>query len=303
MVIPIPWGPTLFSISEVSPDIKQNLEQAAHSQGIDPQRLVFYAKLPWSEYLAIGQRADQFLDTFLYNAGSTAVCVLQAGLPILTCPGESSASRLGASICKAVGLEVLICNSPQQYAEQAIYWGTHPDELRKICDHLMTKKEQLPLFQPQQWIQNLESVLQTLWQNYFTFHHSPTPTFSLNSEKTLNGGVIFSSHSSQKSSRQTKDFPPLRIVCATGVSSTDFFTETDLSRSLEQVNPPNCELYLFPENTQSLPTLYNQVIETSVTDPSILVFVHDDVQLIDPHWHTKLLKALTVYELGRHCGQ
>lgn len=87
---------------------------------------------------------------------------MQSGLPILTCPGESFASRMGASICHTVGLDQFICDSPQAYEEQAIYWGTHPQELQTIRDNLSQNKEELPLFQPKQWVNSLESILQSL---------------------------------------------------------------------------------------------------------------------------------------------
>ena len=155
-------------LSEVTPKISETLRQKAQAQGIDPQRLVFSPSRSLAEFVAICQRADLFLDTFTYNAGATAICGLQAGLPILTCPGETFASRMAASICASVNLESLICDSPQAYEQQAIYLGTHPEALEAIRENLLRQKEQLPLFQPQQWIANLESVLQKLWQQFTT---------------------------------------------------------------------------------------------------------------------------------------
>jgi predicted O-linked N-acetylglucosamine transferase (SPINDLY family) len=153
-------------LSEVTPEISATLGQKAQAQGIDPQRLVFSPRLPMSEFLAICQRADLFLDTFTYNAGATAICGLQAGLPLLTCPGETFASRMVASICASVGLESLICDSPQTYEQQAIYLGTHPETVKTIRDRLLQEKDELPLFQPEQWVNNLDSVLQKLWQDF-----------------------------------------------------------------------------------------------------------------------------------------
>jgi predicted O-linked N-acetylglucosamine transferase (SPINDLY family) len=69
---------------------------------------------------------------------------------------------MGASICHTVGLDQFICESPQAYEEQAIYWGTHPQELQVIRDNLLQNKKELPLFQPKQWVKSLESVLPSL---------------------------------------------------------------------------------------------------------------------------------------------
>jgi len=150
-------------LKDISPEITQKLQQTAQSKGVKPERLVFLSQIPLTDdFIAHYQRADLFLDAFHYNAASTAIAALQSGLPILTCPGESFASRMGASICHTVGLDQFICESPQAYEEQAIYWGTHPQELQTIRDNLLQNKKELPLFQPKQWVKSLESVLQSL---------------------------------------------------------------------------------------------------------------------------------------------
>jgi predicted O-linked N-acetylglucosamine transferase (SPINDLY family) len=71
---------------------------------------------------------------------------------------------MAASICASVGLEALICDSPLVYEQQAIYWGKHPQELGLIRTKLLESKQNLPLFQPKQWVGNLESILKNLSQ-------------------------------------------------------------------------------------------------------------------------------------------
>jgi predicted O-linked N-acetylglucosamine transferase (SPINDLY family) len=153
---------------EVTPEINVTLRKEALAKGVDPQRLVFSPRFSMSEFIAIAQRADLFLDTFNYNAGATAICGLQSGLPILTYTGETFTSRMAASICASVGLETFICDSPLVYEQQAIYWGKHPQELGLIRTKLLESKQNLPLFQPKQWIKNLEFILKNLSQQFTT---------------------------------------------------------------------------------------------------------------------------------------
>jgi hypothetical protein len=47
-------------------------------------------------------------------------------------PGHSVASRMGASLCAATGLEELICPSPEAYLERAIALGHQPAELEHL---------------------------------------------------------------------------------------------------------------------------------------------------------------------------
>jgi len=122
-------------------------------------RLIFATRLPYPEYLARCQLADLFLDTFNYNAGATAVGALAMGLPVLTLRGNTYASRMGASICTAVGLEEMVCHTVEEYREKAIAFGNHPETLPQL-------RPNLPLFDLPQFVANLEAGYEQMWQEY-----------------------------------------------------------------------------------------------------------------------------------------
>ncbi|WP_083862885.1 TIGR03032 family protein [Calothrix sp. PCC 7507] len=148
---------------ETTPDVSYTLRDMAQQQGIAPTRLVFTPRLPLAEYLAAYRLADLFLDTFVYNAGATGIHALFAGLPLITRPGKAFVARMGASICAAAGLDLLICDSSAAYEQKAVHLATHPDELAKIRLILRLHHDDLPLFQPQQWITHLETALWQIW--------------------------------------------------------------------------------------------------------------------------------------------
>ncbi|MGD1699256.1 TIGR03032 family protein [Dapis sp. BLCC M229] len=143
-------------------NVKQNLWQAAETYNIDQSRLVFAEKIDWSEYLARYQVTDLFLDTFIYNAGSTGIAALWSGVPVLTRAGKSNAGRIGASLCAAVGLEELICQTTEDYIQQAIDLAHNPQKLASLRQQLNTDKEQKPLFNLPRFVKELETVLQQL---------------------------------------------------------------------------------------------------------------------------------------------
>jgi predicted O-linked N-acetylglucosamine transferase (SPINDLY family) len=64
--------------------------------------------------------ADPFLDTLPYNAHTTASDALWAGLPLITCRGESFAGRVAASLLNAIGLPELVTNSLEDYKALAL---------------------------------------------------------------------------------------------------------------------------------------------------------------------------------------
>ena len=149
---------------------QDNLIAEAKQRGIEANRLIFAEKIPHDEYLARYALADLYLDTFIYNAGSTAAAVLWTGLPLLTHPGNTNASRMGASICAAGGLESLICETVGEYEQKAIYLATHPSELAQIRGELREKLQSEttypPLFQVENFVRSLENSFWQMWKKF-----------------------------------------------------------------------------------------------------------------------------------------
>ena len=90
--------------------LERNLRKEANDRRIDPARLVFSPRTAYASYLARYRLADLFLDTFPFNAGTTASDALWVGLPIITCSGETFASRMAGSLLHAIGLRELVAS-------------------------------------------------------------------------------------------------------------------------------------------------------------------------------------------------
>ena len=93
---------------EKYPAARAALEAAAERHGIARTRLVFSPRAPKPEHLARLRHADLFLDTWRYNAHTTASDALWVGVPVLTRPGAGFAARVAASLVHAVGLPELV---------------------------------------------------------------------------------------------------------------------------------------------------------------------------------------------------
>jgi protein O-GlcNAc transferase len=143
---------------------QSNLRCEAVRRGVDGDRLIFSQKVSYAEYLAKYQFVDLFLDTFIYSAGSTAIAAIWGGAPVLTRPGRTNASRMGASICAAAGLEELICSSTAAYVEQAVYLATHPQDLQAIRLRLTQDQQALPLFDVAGFTRSLEAAMEEMVQ-------------------------------------------------------------------------------------------------------------------------------------------
>ena len=156
-------GSVLWLLDGGTTGSNHRLRQAAQAAGMAPERLVFDPKRPQAQYPARYPLADLFLDTLAYNAGSTAVWALAAGLPLLTCPGSHYAARMGASLCHAVGLPELVCTSPAAYVAQAVALGHDPARLAQLKAQLQANLPGATLFQPQTFVATLEDAYRQVW--------------------------------------------------------------------------------------------------------------------------------------------
>lgn len=75
-----------------------------------------------------------FLDTPLCNAHTTGTDILWSGTPMLTIPGMTFASRVGASLVSAIGCRELICESYEDYTQKAIYYGNNIRALKVFLE-------------------------------------------------------------------------------------------------------------------------------------------------------------------------
>jgi protein O-GlcNAc transferase len=145
---------------------KANLIQEAGLRGINSARLIFGAHISTEEYLARYRVCDLFLDTFPYNAGTTASDALWVGLPVLTLMGQSFASRMAASLLNAIGLPELITNTQAEYETLAIELAMNHQKIRDIKLKLANNRLTAPLFDTPLFVKNIEAAYLIMVEQY-----------------------------------------------------------------------------------------------------------------------------------------
>lgn len=135
-----------------------NLRGAAKNAGIDPARLVFAPAVTLEQHLARHGCADIFLDTLPYGAHTTGADALWAGVPMISCPGRSWASRVGASLLQAVGMPELIAADLATYTSLALALARDPARLASLRDRLLAARDTAPLFDAAAFARALEQA-------------------------------------------------------------------------------------------------------------------------------------------------
>lgn len=135
---------------------RENLCRAAEQLGIECRRLIFASRVSPPEYLARYRVADVFLDSFPFNAGTTANDALWMGLPLLTCTGRSFAARYAGSLLTALGLPELIADNLREYEEKAVSLAQNPERIAFLKSRLDELRPASPVFDIPRFVHDLE---------------------------------------------------------------------------------------------------------------------------------------------------
>lgn len=153
-------------LMETNPWAVENLRQAAAAQGVAPGRLAFAPRKPLAEHLARYRSADLAIDTFPYTSHTTASDALWMGCPLVTCTGETFASRVAGSILINAGMRELVTDNFSDYERAVIELATSPERLRDIRRRLQEVRDSCPLFDTPRFVRNLERAYEEMLDAY-----------------------------------------------------------------------------------------------------------------------------------------
>jgi len=141
---------------------RENMQRLADEHAVARERLVFAPRAGPPDYLARFQLADLMLDTFPFNAGTTASDALWMGTPILTRSGRTYISRMAGSLLHAVGLPDLVTDSLAAYEKLAVDIGRHPQRAASYRRYLAEHGRSSPLFDMPQIVRDIETEFERL---------------------------------------------------------------------------------------------------------------------------------------------
>ena len=134
-----------------------NIYNELSMHGIDKERIIFAERMNLNDHLSRHSSADLFLDTFNYNAATTAKIALTSGLPIITRLGKSYSARMAASILSACDLTELITHTDLEYESLAYELATNKKKLSTIKEKIRVKMN-CQFFNSEYFTNNLEKV-------------------------------------------------------------------------------------------------------------------------------------------------
>jgi protein O-GlcNAc transferase len=157
---------TVLWVLADTPSAQENLKREAAARGVHSDRLVFAGRMSYEDYMSRMRLADLFLDTFPFNGGTTTSDALWMGVPVLTCTGESFASRMAGSLLTVLGLPELVTSDLPAYERRAIELIESPSRLAELRARLGESLVASPLYKAERFCRHLERAYRTMWERH-----------------------------------------------------------------------------------------------------------------------------------------
>jgi len=148
-----------------------NLELQAKKHGVDKSRVKFLEKTPDAASYIVRMRetCHLFLETAKYSSHATGADALFAGVPLLTLPQQTYASRAGLSLLHALDCPniyaSLIAHNLTQYEHNAIKLASDKEKYDELKKSFETCVKNGSLFDAKQWVYDLEKAYKAMWEN------------------------------------------------------------------------------------------------------------------------------------------
>jgi predicted O-linked N-acetylglucosamine transferase (SPINDLY family) len=143
----------------------KNLKDAAVKHGVSKDRLIFASHMSVEKHLNRIRLADLFLDTLPYNAHTMGSDTLRMGIPLLTCMGETLASRVAASLLFSLNLPEMVTITLEEYVSVAIKLATNQQEILKIKHKLSRNVLSSSLYNTRKFSKDLENAYLQIYEN------------------------------------------------------------------------------------------------------------------------------------------
>jgi len=134
--------------------------------GIAAGRLAFAGGTTRAEQLAAIGSVDLALDSFPYSGGLTTLETLWMGVPVLTCPGDTFASRHSFGYVTTLNLEDLVAGDLDDYVRLAVAWDGDRERLAMVRAGLRARMLASPLCDAPGFAWDFAEACRLVWDRF-----------------------------------------------------------------------------------------------------------------------------------------
>jgi protein O-GlcNAc transferase len=146
------------------PDTVDRILDCFARNGVDPGRIELRAWIMHrQQHLKLYDSVDIALDTFPYNGTTTTCEALWMGVPVVSRAGGVHMSRVGETILRCAGLNELVAQSADDYADIAIALALDQARRKLLRMNLRDQLLWSPLLDHQGFTRKLEHQMRQAW--------------------------------------------------------------------------------------------------------------------------------------------
>jgi protein O-GlcNAc transferase len=145
------------------------------AEQIATHRVELLPHSPLDQCLAEYRRIDIALDPFPHNGGLTTCDALWMGVPVVTCPGQTFASRQSLSHLSTVGLTETIAADLDEYVETAVRLASDLPHLAALRAGLREQMAGSPLCDGKRFAQDFMAAVREAWRGWVNSGDAPSP--------------------------------------------------------------------------------------------------------------------------------
>jgi predicted O-linked N-acetylglucosamine transferase (SPINDLY family) len=145
---------------------RTRIHQLFTTHGTDTTRIELLGWSSSAEVRSLYGEVDVALDTFPYNGGLTTCEAIWMGVPVITCPGETFASRHGLAHLTAAGFTETIARDFDEYADLAVALANDLPRLAALRAGLREQVAASPLCDGRRFAVHFATLLRDVWRRW-----------------------------------------------------------------------------------------------------------------------------------------
>ena len=146
------------------PSNRERILGVLAANGIDAARVDIHGKRPPEHFLAGYNAIDIALDTHPYSGGATTCEALWMGVPVLTLPGRTFASRHALSLLTAAGMTEFVATDADDYLARVSALAGDLDRLAELRAGLRARMAASALCDAAKFTTDLEAEIRRVWR-------------------------------------------------------------------------------------------------------------------------------------------
>ena len=167
ILIAIPKSRLILKYQGMDVEInKRRMISIMSAHGVEISRLTFEGRSSHADLLARYNDIDIALDPFPYSGGLTTCEALWMGVPVITVPGETFASRHSLSHLSNVGVPELVAEGPEDYICKVVELANDIARLTDLRSSLRDQMDKSALCDGGKFASVFTAVLRQIWNSW-----------------------------------------------------------------------------------------------------------------------------------------